>query len=354
MEVKLGWINQRVGGRLIGDPDTEIASVSGIKEAGPGQLTFLANPRYLKELERTAASAVIIPSDVEPPDGRAVIVHPNPSYAFIQAVSLFQLPEIPVTPGVNSSAEVAPDAVIADDASVLPMAYIGCESTIGSGTIVHPFAFIGAKCSIGKNCRIYPHATVRESAVIGDNVIIHSGAVIGSDGFGYVTVDGRYEKIPQTGIVEIEDDVEIGANVSIDRARFDKTIIKRGTKIDNLVQIAHNVHIGEHCFIVAQSGISGSSEIGNHCILAGQSGVAGHISVGDHSVVTGQAGLTKSIGPKSIVSGMPARPQNVEQRAKAALYKLPELIKTVRELQQRISELEKLDQLKPACSSKKG
>jgi len=351
MKVTLGQINRHVGGKIIGDPDTEIVSVAGIKEAGPGQLCFLANLRYLKDLDHTTAAAVIIPPDIELPAGKAAIVHPNPSYAFMQAMELFYPPQTPVSPGISSAAEVAEDAVIAGDASILPMAFVDGKTAIGSGTVIHPFVYIGANCRIGSGCLIHPHVTIHQGTIIGNNIIIHSGTVIGSDGFGYVTVDDRHIKIPQTGIVEIEDDVEIGANVTIDRARFDKTVIKRGTKIDNLVQIAHNARIGQHCFVVAQSGISGSSEIGDHCILAGQSGVAGHITVGEGSIITGKAGLTKSIGPKSIVSGMPARPQHVEQRAKAALYKLPELMKTIQSLQQRVSELEKQNRLEVSRSN---
>jgi len=337
----LAQINRHIGGRLIGNPETEIVTVSGLREARPGHLCFLANRRYLKDLKDTAASAIIIPSDIEPPSGKNIIVHPNPSLAFTEAFTLIHPPQAPVTPGISAAAEIAPDAIISKDASVLPMAFIDRATTIGSGTAIHPFAYIGANCRIGENCLIYPHVTIREGSIIGNNVIIHPGAVIGSDGFGYITIDDNHIKIPQVGIVEIEDDVEIGANVAIDRARFQKTLIKRGTKIDNLVQIAHNVHIGEHCLIVAQSGISGSAEIGHHSTLAGQSGIAGHIQVGHHSIITGQAGLTKSIPQNSIVSGMPARPRHIEQRAKAALYKLPELIKTISLLEQRIRDLEK-------------
>jgi len=214
------------------------------------------------------------------------------------------------------------------------------EVTVGENTRIGPFVYIGRDTEIGRDCLIYPNVTIREGTVIGDRVIIHSGTVIAADGFGYVAVDGKRVKIPQTGTVCIEDDVEIGANVTIDRARFDKTVIGRGTKIDNLVMVAHNVNVGEDCVIVAQVGISGSTEIGRNVILAGQAGVVGHIKIGEDARVTAQAGVTKSVPAGVTVSGTPARPIDQERKAVAATYRLPELLREVEELRERVKTLE--------------
>ena len=340
MKFTLEQINDRIGGKIEGDPAIEITSVGSITDAGPGQITFLANPRYIRNLATTTASAIIISPDIKPPTGKALIIHENPSIAFMKAMELFSPEPRPVPPGIDKSASIDPESEIDPAASILAMAYVGAATKIGAGTVVHPLSYIGDNCSLGQNCLIYPNVTILEGSQIGDNVIIHSGSVIGSDGYGYITVDDKHTKIPQNGIVVIEDDVEIGSNVSIDRARFDKTIIKQGVKIDNLVQIAHNVTIEKNCLIVAQCGISGSTEIGEASILAGQAGIVGHLKIGHHSIVTAQAGLAKSIEPRSMVSGTPARPFLQEQRAKAAVYKLPDLLKTVHALEKRVKEME--------------
>jgi UDP-3-O-[3-hydroxymyristoyl] glucosamine N-acyltransferase len=212
---------------------------------------------------------------------------------------------------------------------------------IGNGTIVRPHTFIGENSKIGKNCHIHPQITIAEKVEMGDNVIIHSGTVIGSDGFGFVNIESVNQRIPQIGTVVIEDDVEIGSNVTIDRARFDKTIIGRGTKIDNLVQIAHNVVVGENSVIIAQAGISGSTTIGKRVTIAGQAGLVGHINIGDGAVLAAQAGVTKSVPPNTVVSGYPAKPHEVAKRVNACVQGLPKLYNTIAELKKKIEELER-------------
>jgi len=211
---------------------------------------------------------------------------------------------------------------------------------IGDKSVIHASSFIGHNSTIGSEALIYMHVSIRERIFIGNRVIIHSGTVIGSDGFGFATLRGLHHKIPQIGTVVVEDDVEIGANVTIDRARFDKTIIGRGTKIDNLVQIAHNVTVGENCIIVAQAGVSGSTVLGNNVLLAGQAGLVGHINIGDGAVVAAQAGVTKSIPPNTKVSGYPAKPHETAKKVNACLQRLPQLVEKVKELQKKVEELE--------------
>lgn len=333
-----------VGGTLSGDPDCVIRSVAAINEAREGQITFIANPKYIRLLSSTGASAVIVPPGIGIPHGLNAIVHENPSMAFVKATTLLS-PEPSSTGfsrGISRKASIGKNVRLRKDVSIEDYVVIAEGVTIGENTRIGPFVYIGRDSSIGCDCLIYPSVTIREGTIIGNRVIIHSGTVIGADGFGYVQVDGKHVKIPQTGIVCIEDDVEIGANVTIDRARFNKTVIGRGTKIDNLVMVAHNVKIGQDCIIIAQVGISGSTEIGRNVVLAGQAGLVGHIKIGDDARVTAQAGVTKSVPPGATVSGTPARPLDQERKAVAATYRIPDLLHEVHELRERVETLEKI------------
>ncbi len=329
-----------VGGRLVGDPDCVIHSVAGIHEAQQGQITFIANPKYVRLLASARASAVILSPELEVPKGTNAIVHENASLAFVKATSLF-FPEAPRSAkGICDKASIGKNVRLGKDVSVDEYAVIADEVTLGDNTRVSPFVYVGRNARIGCDCLVYPNVTIQEGTVIGDRVIIHSGTVIGADGFGYVAVDGRHVKIPQTGTVYIEDDVEIGANVTIDRARFDKTVIGRGTKIDNLVMVAHNVKIGEDSIIIAQAGISGSTEIGRNVILAGQAGLVGHINIGNNVRVGAQAGVTKNVPAGVTVTGTPARPFDQERKAMAATYRIPELLREVKKLREKVKTLE--------------
>lgn len=329
-----------IEGEVVGDENALITGVSGIKEAGPGDITFLANPKYAPLLKTTAACAVIISKDTEAPASKAVIRCKNPSLAFAKVISLLSPLETKRPKGIHPSALVAKGAKLGTGVSIGAYTVIEDEAEIGDAAVIYPGCFIGSGAKIGNETLIYPNVSIRERVLIGNRVIIHSGTVIGSDGFGFVTVDEKHLKIPQVGIVEVCDDVEIGANVTIDRARFDKTAIGRGTKIDNLVQIAHNVIIGENCLIVAQVGISGSTVIGNNVVLAGQAGLVGHITVGDGAIVTAQSGVSKSIPAGAMFSGYPARPFSENQKSHAYVHNLPKLFDTVKELKKKIEELE--------------
>ena len=328
-----------IGGRVIGDGKTRITGLCGIREAKPGDLTFLANSRYRNLLETTRASAVIASEEIR--SARIpVVVTENPSLAFSKLTELMN----PVAPqehrGISPKAVLGKGVRLGKDVAVLPFAVIEDHAEIGDRTVILAGSYVGRETRIGADCLIYPHVTIRERVEIGHRVIIHSGTVVGSDGFGFVTVKGIHHKIPQIGTVVIEDDVEIGACVTIDRARFGKTVVGRGTKIDNLVQIAHNVVIGSNGMLVAQSGISGSTTLGSNVVLAGQCGIVGHITIGDNVIVGAQAGVSKSVPSNTSVWGYPARPLAKAKRVNAAVQQLPELVKKIFELERRLQKME--------------
>lgn len=329
-----------IGGEVVGDGQTVITGVCGIKEAQEGDLTFVANPKYLRLMHQTRASAIITGRDVKWAP-KPIVRTDNPSLAFAKMVSLMAPMEPKHPTGISPQAVIGERATLGREVAVQAFAVIDDDVVIGDRTILYAGCYVGHHSRLGADCLVYPNVSIRELVELGDRVVIHSGTVIGSDGFGFATVKGAHHKIPQIGTVVIEDDVEIGANVTIDRARFGRTVIGRGTKIDNLVQIAHNVEIGQNAIIVAQSGISGSTTIGQNVILAGQSGIVGHITIGDNAVVAAQAGVSKSVPPNTQVWGYPAKPIARAKRINACVQRLPELVKTVEVLQRRIEELEK-------------
>jgi len=335
----LAMVAQAVGGIVIGDGSTEITGVAGIREAREGELTFLANPRYEPFLEQTRASAIIVADDHRD-IGKPLIQNPNPYLAFLKAVRFFQGEEPRPAPGVHPSAVVATEACVDASASVGPHAVVEPGAMIGPLAWIGPGCYIGAGASIGPETRLHPNVTILEECVLGARVIVHSGTVIGSDGFGFVRDGDVYRKLPQVGNVVIEDDVELGACVTIDRATMGTTRIGQGSKIDNLVQIAHNVQIGRNCIIVAQVGISGSTSVGENAVLAGQVGVVGHIEIGAGAQVGAKSGVSKSVKPGERVFGYPALPVGQAKRIEASLRHLPELIQTVRALKRRVEELE--------------
>ena len=339
MKFTLKEIAHLVGGEVVGDPDIIITGISGITEAKDGDITFLANSKYSALAKTTEATAIITSrEDIE--TTKSVIKTDDPSMAFTKVVKLAASGNIKHPQGIHPTAIIASGANIAKDAAIGAYVIIAEGVEIGQGTIIYGGCYLGERTKVGKDCLIYPHVTFREQTEVGSRVIIHSGTVIGSDGFGFAMVEGSQEKIPQIGIVSIGDDVEIGANVTIDRARFNKTLIGKGTKIDNLVQIAHNVVTGEHCIIVAQAGISGSTILGKEVILAGQAGIVGHIRIGDKAIVAAQAGVTKSVAAGAKVSGYPAKPHETALRVNACLQRLPELYKKIKELEKKVERLE--------------
>ena len=343
MQKTLKEIAKLVGGRVVGDGDVLITGASGIREAGEGDITFLANPKYSSLMDKTHASSIVTSTDAQKTN-KPIILTDNPSLAFVKIISMFTPEEVGHPKAIDFTTVMGKNVTLGRDVAIGAYSVIGDNVVIGDNAIIYAGCYIGHHTKIGANTLIYPHVSIRERINIGSRVIIHSGTVIGSDGFGFATIKGAHHKIPQVGTVEIGDDVEIGANVTIDRARFDKTVIGRGTKIDNLVQIAHNVVIGENSLIVAQVGISGSTIIGNNVTLGGQAGLVGHINIGDNAIVTAQSGVAKSIPADTMVSGYPARPYMTTQRVNASLQNLPKLFDLVKELKRKIEILEaKLD-----------
>lgn len=344
LRVTVGEIAQLLGGSVIGDAATLITGISSLTEAKPGDISFLANPKYASFLAETRASAVLVAKAET--TGIAQIVVPNPDHAFARLVDHYGPPAARVRTGVHPTAVIGERVTLGDDVAIGAYVVIGDGASIGDRTMLHPHVVIGADAQLGSDTVLYPQVSVRERCILGNRVIIHSGAVIGSDGYGYATVQGVHEKIPQVGIVVLEDDVEVGANTTIDRARFDRTRIGKGTKIDNLVQLAHNVETGQHCLIVAQVGIAGSTKLGNYVTVAGQAAVGGHLHIGDQAVVTAMAGVSKSVPPKTVVRGYPAQEIKVAQAMEVAVRRLPATQDRVRQLEARLVELEKrLDQM---------
>ena len=338
--MKLRDFSDIVKGTIIGDPDTEITGVAGIKGAGKGDITFLSSAKFLQDLRSSKASCVIVKEPLEDLRVPQLKVS-NPHYAFAKAIEcLYPVPSREA--GISDKAYVSGEARIGMGVTISTFAFVDKNVSIGDGSVISPGVFIGEGSKMGRNCFLYPNVTVRDNVTLGDRVIVHSGTVIGSDGFGYVFENGAHYKIPQVGGVIVEDDVEIGSNVSIDRATLGNTIIGKGSKIDNLVQIAHNVKIGEKTLIVSQVGIAGSSEIGSFVILAGQAGVADHASIDSGTILTAQSGISGRVA-KGTYSGSPAIPHNIWLRAQAAFAKLPEMSKKIRELENRLNKLEKGD-----------
>jgi len=344
MPLTTGKIAEHLNGKLEGDPSIEITGLAGLAEAGKGDLSFLSNPRYTAAVAETSASAVLVNADWTGISRAAVIRVENADAAFAAIVGMI-IPSTPAPePGAHDSAVIAEDALIGAGASIGPFCVIERGVRIGEGTIVEAGCYIGQGCVIGSECRLYPNVSVREGTEIGDRVLIHMGTVVGSDGFGYVQKGRIWEKIPQAGTVKICDDVEIGANVAIDRARFGKTVIGKGTKIDNLIQIAHNVQIGENTAMAAQSGVSGSTTIGDNVRIGGGAAFAGHLKVGDGSVIGARSGVTKDVPPKTFVSGFPAMPHMESQKLQASVRRLPALRKKLLDLEKRLEQLEAGDQ----------
>lgn len=339
--MKLKELASLLDGEILGDHDLEITGVSGISEAKEGDITFLSSKRFLKDLSTCRASCLIVKESI--PDIQMTQLRvSNPYLAFAKLLGHFY-----VKPGksfgISKSAYVSDKAKIGNNVSVFPFSYISDGVSIGDDCIIYPNVFIGENTAIGNHCTIYPHVTLREGVTIGSRVIIHSGSVIGSDGFGYVFDQGRHYKIPQVGGVIVGDDVEIGSNVSVDRATTGHTVIGKGTKIDNLCQIAHNVKVGTNSILVAQVGIGGSSEIGDYVTLAGQVGVSDHTKIDSETMVGAQSGIMGHV-TKGAYSGSPAIPHRDWLKSQAIYAKLPELHKKIKELEERIRELERRNQ----------
>jgi len=335
----LSEVARLVGGDRVGSANPPLTGVAGIREAETGDLTFVAQRRYESHLQTTRASAVIV--------GRDTVVHlpavrvDNPALAFMKVVRVFgESVRLTFPRTVHPSAVIDDSVVLGADVSIGAHVVLEGGVVVGDRSTILPGTVILRHSRIGADCIVYPNVVLREYTEVGDRVVLHAGVVLGSDGFGYVHDGTRHHKVPQIGRVVIEDDVEIGANTCIDRATTGVTRVRRGTKIDNLVQVAHNVEIGEDSVLCAQVGVSGSTQLGSRVTLAGQAGLVGHIRIGDGATVGAQGGVTKSVPAGTSVSGYPARPHHLAVRQQAALARLPELLDTVRQLAARIAELE--------------
>jgi UDP-3-O-[3-hydroxymyristoyl] glucosamine N-acyltransferase len=322
-------------GELAGDPALQITGAASLGEATPGEISFFANRKYIGVLRKTRASAIFVPPDFAEPIDAAQIRVSDPTKAFEQVVLKFAPKPIAFAPGIHPSAIVDANAQLGQRVSIQPLAVIEAGAKIGNDTIIGAASYVGHETVIGPACHIYPHVTIRERSKIGSRVIIHSGAVIGADGFGFEMVDGRQEKIQQLGIVQIDDDVEIGANTTVDRARFGRTWIQQGVKIDNLVQIAHNVVIGRNSVIVAQTGISGSTRVGERVTMAGQVGIVGHVEIADGTIIAAQSGVSKSI-PGGVWFGYPAGPIEETKQQIAWIHRLGKLFARVKEIEKKL------------------
>ena len=341
MGMTVGEIARLLGGTVQGEPATEITGVNGLQEAGPGDLCFVRNDQYLPLLNATKASAALIPKPVDPLPLPAAVVVAQPEQAFVRVLHLFAAERTPrPAGGVHEKAFVSPTAVLGENVSVGPGVCIEDGAKIADGVVVHAGAYVGRGSEIGPNTVIYPNAVIREGVRVGARCVLHSGACIGSDGFGFVPMDGAWMKIPQVGTVEIGDDVEIGSNAAVDRATFGVTRIGNGVKIDNLVQIGHNVQIGDHSVIAGMAGVAGSTIIGRQVRIGASAGVNGHITVGDGASIAARSGVVRAVAPGQVVSGFPAVDHARQRRIMVAHEQLPELVKRVRQLEARLAALE--------------
>jgi len=327
-----------VGGKVEGDGSLPIRGIASLEEAGEGEITFLAEIKHSRRLEKTRASAAIVPTNL-PSFPKPLIRTPNPYLAYAKVQAFFQQKPL-ASRGVDSRAFIGGGVKIGRDVSIYPFVHVGEGCEIGDRAVLYPGVYLGESVQVGEGSVLYPNVVVMDRCVVGKRVILHPGTVIGSDGFGFARDGAKFVKIPQVGIVVIEDDVEIGANCAVDRAAMGKTWIKRGVKTDNLIQIGHNVTVGEDTIIVAQVGIAGSTEIGNRVALGGQVGVVGHIKIGDGAMIGAQAGVGQDVAPGQILSGSPAFPHREWLRAQAAFQKLPEMKKILGELEKRMKQIE--------------
>ncbi len=336
-QVTVREIADWIAGKIEGDSSLPISGVASLRVASPGQLSFVASRKYHGLVDRTQASALLVGEDC-PPSPKTLIRVENPTLAFARVIERFFPPaQSRPAPGVHPSAVVDASARLGEEVHIGPFVTIGPRAHVGDRSVLMAGSFVGDGAQIGCDAWLYAHVVVGRDCVLGDRVVVHAGTVIGSDGFGFVKEKGGYHKVPHLGRVVIEEDVEIGANCTIDRATLGETRIRKGVKLDNLIHVGHNVEIDEHTVIAAQTGISGSTKIGRWVTVGGQVGFVGHIEIGDESVFGAQAGVTKSIPPGTVVSGYPAKPHARARREEAALRRLPDLIKRIRLLEKKLN-----------------
>lgn len=345
MKITLSEIAKLTEGALEGAAEFIITGAAGLEDASERDISFLGNPKYGRLIETTKAGCVFLPNAAknssEDGRGRNRIYVEDPQWAYAQILMILEreIYKPDLMPTADSRAAVHREAKLEGKVSIGPFSVVDRGAVVGAGSVIGPQCFIGFNARVGKDCKIYPQVVIRENCVIGDRVIIHSGTVVGSDGYGFCAdrKTGRHRKIPQLGNVVVENDVEIGSNVSIDRATIGSTVIGEGTKIDNLVQIGHNVRTGKNCLIVAQVGVSGSTQIGRQVTLAGQAGIVGHVKIGDGAVIAAQSGVMGDVEPKAMVFGSPARPHREAMKLQALLGKLPEIYDAFKEIKNKFS-----------------
>jgi UDP-3-O-[3-hydroxymyristoyl] glucosamine N-acyltransferase len=328
-----------VGGKVIGDDQVTITGINSLGEASQGEISFFADRRYRESLKKTKASALLVSAVIDLYKGPQVVV-PNPALAYARVASLFA-PSLPRFSGISEKAVIRKSSKIGESVSIYPMVYVGEEAVIGDHATLYPGVFVGDRAKIGNKTVIYPNVSIMHDCVIGNEVIIHAGTVIGSDGFGFVRDGSMNVKIPQIGYVQVDDQVEIGANNTIDRAALGKTWIKRGVKTDNLVQVGHNVVIGEDSIVVAQTAMAGSVHIGKGVVIGGQVAISDHVKIGDKVMIGSQSGVAKSISSGEVVSGTPTMPHRLWLRTRGLITRLPQLNDRIRSLEKKVEELEK-------------
>ena len=353
MRITVQEIADLVGGQVEGDSGEVLEGAAGLGEATATDVSYLSNPKYLGELQHTQAGALILPEGVEAPAGVTVIRVRQPQLAFVRVLGLVDARRERHPQGIHPTAVIDPTAQLDTDVSAGPYVVVEAGARVGRGTILHAGCTIGAEAVVGDHCLVYSRAVICHRVTVGNRVIIHPGAVVGSDGFGYATVEGTHHKIPQVGTVRVEDDVEIGANTTIDRGTIDATVIGRGTKLDNLVQIGHNVQVGRACLITAFVGIAGSTKIGNNVAIGGQAGFADHIEVGDNVYIAAQAGVIDNVPSNTRVAGTPAWPWRDTMRVVKYWQRLGEIFDDVRELKQAVFGADATKRDGPGSSDRK-
>ncbi|MDR1222219.1 MAG: UDP-3-O-(3-hydroxymyristoyl)glucosamine N-acyltransferase [Tannerella sp.] len=342
MEFTAQQIADFLKGSVEGDPAAKVNGFSKIEEGIPGTVTFLANPKYEQFIYQTKASIVLVNKDFSPASEiRSTLIRVSNAYTSLATLLNLTEQSKPRKNGIDTSAFIARTASVGENCYVGTLAYIGEETAIGKGCMIYPYTCIGDRVKIGDNTVIYPHVTIYDGCIIGNNCIVHAGAVIGADGFGFAPENGIYKKIPQLGNVLIEDDVEVGANTTIDRAVIGSTTIHKGVKLDNLIQVAHNVEIGENTVMASQTGVAGSTKVGSNCVLGGQVGLGGHITIGDRSQIAAQAGIISNMKENSQVMGTPAFPIKKFMQSSIIIRKLPEIYRTLNRLEKEVEELKK-------------
>ena len=346
MEFSAKQIAEYLGGEIVGDANVTVCTFAKIEEGVPGALSFLSNPKYVHYIYETKSSIVLVNKDFVPehPISATLVKVDNAYESLAKLLTLYDSMK-PKRKGIDPLAYVAPTAKIGKDVYLAPFSAVGDNAEVGDGTELHPHATVGPRAKVGKNCIMYTNANVYHDCRVGDNCILHSGSVVGADGFGFAPrPDGSYEKIPQIGIAVLEDDVEIGANTCVDRATMGATVVHKGVKLDNLIQIAHNVEVGENTVMASQVGVAGSTKIGRQCVIGGQVGFAGHIHVADGAQIGAQAGIISSLSEKDVetpIIGSPTMPVKQFMRSSAVFRKLPDMLRTINELQREVEQLKK-------------